>query len=140
MEPTEAADHFPTEYIVFWFGFGLVAALLAWRRGRGNSSWFWGSILLGPLGLLLIVILPRAQKQEEDQEDGSFGPKKKACPRCGNKLAPGVTCCEKCKHSFIRIECPFCQDDYPYDSSLEGEKVRCQKCGNRFMYTRPKMT
>ena len=45
------------EYAVGWFTLSLINAGLAQSKGRSGLGWWLGSLLLGPIGTLLIVIL-----------------------------------------------------------------------------------
>jgi len=45
------------EYAVGWFTLSLINAGLAQSKGRSGLAWWLGSLLLGPIGTLLIVIL-----------------------------------------------------------------------------------
>jgi len=45
--------------IPLWFVFGLIGAWVATTKGRGGCRWFVICALLGPIGLLIAVVLPR---------------------------------------------------------------------------------
>lgn len=45
------------EYAVGWFTLALINAGLAQAKGRSGLGWWLGSLLLGPIATLLIVIL-----------------------------------------------------------------------------------
>jgi len=45
------------EYAVGWFTLSLINAGLAQSKGRSGLAWWLGSLLLGPIGTLLIVVL-----------------------------------------------------------------------------------
>lgn len=45
------------EYAVGWFTLSLINAGLAQSKGRSGFGWWLGSLFLGPVATLLIVIL-----------------------------------------------------------------------------------
>jgi len=45
-------------YVVGWGTLMLINAGLAQGKGRSGLAWFLLSLLLGPIGTLLIVVLP----------------------------------------------------------------------------------
>lgn len=50
-------DH--PEYFVGWGTLSLINAGLAQSKGRSGLIWWLGSLCLGPIATLLIVVLPR---------------------------------------------------------------------------------
>jgi len=50
-----------SEYAVGWFTLSLINAGLAQSKGRTGLGWWLGSLLLGPIATLLIVVLDPAQ-------------------------------------------------------------------------------
>jgi hypothetical protein len=49
-------------YAVGWGTLALINAGLAQSKGRSGLGWFLGSLLLGPIGTFLIVVLDPAEK------------------------------------------------------------------------------
>ncbi len=47
----------PAQYAVGWFTLALINAELAQAKGRSGLAWWLGSLLLGPIGTLLIVLV-----------------------------------------------------------------------------------
>ena len=45
--------------IPLWLVFGIIGAWIATTKGRSGCGWFLLSILLGPIGLVIIAVLPR---------------------------------------------------------------------------------
>jgi hypothetical protein len=45
------------QYAVGWFTLALINAGLAQSKGRSGLGWWLGSLLLGPIATLLIVVL-----------------------------------------------------------------------------------
>lgn len=48
-----------SEFFVGWGTLSLINAGLAQSKGRSGLGWWLGSLLLGPMATLLIVLLPR---------------------------------------------------------------------------------
>ncbi len=44
------------ETVLLWLCIGMIAAFLAKRRGRVGLKWFLISLLLGPLGFILVFL------------------------------------------------------------------------------------
>jgi hypothetical protein len=45
--------------IVVWVAlFGILGSYIARQTGRNESEGFWFSVLLGPLGVLIVLLLP----------------------------------------------------------------------------------
>jgi hypothetical protein len=51
--------HWSTEYFVGWGTLALINAGLAQGKNRSGTNWFLGSLLLGPVATLLLVLMPR---------------------------------------------------------------------------------
>ena len=49
-----------SEYAVGWFTLALINAGLAQSKDRSGGLWFLGSVFLGPVATLLIVVLGKA--------------------------------------------------------------------------------
>lgn len=76
-----------------WLVFGVITAIVAGSRGRTGCGWAALGFLLGPLGLLLVLILPE-DNQVIEEWDLSGGAKKK-CPFCAELVKVEAI---KCKH------------------------------------------
>jgi hypothetical protein len=59
MDAVEVGRNYPVvkNYAVGWFTLALINAGLAQSKGRSRLGWFLGSLLLGPVATLLIVII-----------------------------------------------------------------------------------
>ena len=53
----------PGEYAVGWFTLSLINAGLAQSKGRSGLAWWFGSLFLGPICTLLIVVLDAERQQ-----------------------------------------------------------------------------
>lgn len=51
-----------SQYAVGWFTLSLINAGLAQSKGRSGFSWWFVSLLLGPVGTFLIVVLEPIKK------------------------------------------------------------------------------
>ncbi|MCH8880050.1 MAG: hypothetical protein IID34_09220 [Planctomycetes bacterium] len=47
----------PSEYVVGWGTLALINAGIAQAKNRSGMAWFLGSLFLGPLATLIIVVL-----------------------------------------------------------------------------------
>ncbi len=54
--------HAHPEYFVGWGTLSLINAGLAQSKGRSGFLWWLGSLFIGPLATLLIVVLPKKQQ------------------------------------------------------------------------------
>lgn len=52
-------------FFTAWTLFGLLACYYANKRGRNPYPWFFIGFFLGLIGLLILFILPKIEKQEE---------------------------------------------------------------------------
>jgi hypothetical protein len=52
------------EYAVGWFTLALINAGLAQTKGRSGLGWWFGSLFLGPICTLLIVVLDPAKPKQ----------------------------------------------------------------------------
>lgn len=50
-----------SQYAIGWGTLAIINAGLAQAKGRSGLVWFLGSLLLGPIATLLIVVLDRSQ-------------------------------------------------------------------------------
>jgi hypothetical protein len=50
------------QYAVGWFTLALINAGLAQAKNRSGFGWFLGSLFLGPIATLIIVLLEKAKQ------------------------------------------------------------------------------
>ena len=82
--------------LLIWLLFGAGTAAIASNKGRSGCAWFCVGVLLGPIGLIMSMAVPRDQAGMDAE-----------------KLASGYRRCEKCAE-LIRAEavkCRFCGSD-----------------------------
>jgi hypothetical protein len=69
------------EWVVIWFLFGIVTAVVAHTRGvKYVLGWFFIGALLGPFGLLLAIFVAGRR-----------------CPKCQSRIHKAATRCPKCQ-------------------------------------------
>ena len=58
-------------FLVFWVLCIIIGTALAAGRGRASSGVVW-TFLFGPLGILVILLLPNFKKKEQDRQKKQF--------------------------------------------------------------------
>lgn len=93
--------------------FGIIGYMVGKPKGRASDG-FWLCLLLGPLGLLCLLLLPGT---------GAL------CPECKGVLGKGARRCMHCGYDLIQIQkrnatvCSFC------GALLQQGKTDCLHCG-----------
>ena len=67
-------------FLLIWFLFGVVTAVIASNKGDSGCGWFLIGVILGPFGLLLAIFATGKQ-----------------CPHCRSRIHKGASRCPKCQ-------------------------------------------
>ncbi len=84
-------------FIVFWFLFGVVSAVIASARGGSALVGFLVGFVLGPFGVIIAFFLGGERARAE--KDLAAGTSKK-CPRCAELVKPEARVCRFCGYEF----------------------------------------
>jgi RNA polymerase subunit RPABC4/transcription elongation factor Spt4 len=143
---------------VIWFAIALICAILcgavAPSRNRSAGNWAVGGFLLGPIGVILLFLLPRGG---EDTPGGQL----RKCPHCAEMIKREARVCRYCQRDVEPIEpeartvaerrdpsvmlhcpgcnrqvssaydvCPMCQTTLPrIGTNRPARDVKCTGCG-----------
>ncbi len=61
-----------TSYSVGWLALSLINAGLAQSKNRSGLAWWAGSLLLGPVATLLVVLSPRLEPGQREAVSSRF--------------------------------------------------------------------
>ena len=87
---------------VLWASCGLLAAYIAGAKQR-TAAWAFLGFLLGPLGVIIVALLPELAPPEDAVRYGTneagesvqiSGPR--ACPFCAETIQPAAVVCKHC--------------------------------------------
>lgn len=135
-------------YLIFWILCGIAAAIAASKRGRSSLWWFILGILLGPFGLVFVLLMspvqPAAEPVAAPTSSGeiSLDAEIKKCPSCAELIKLEAMKCRFCGKEFDqediarqvderraqlmaagtegRIQCPSCKTWDVHQATIEG--------------------
>jgi hypothetical protein len=111
--------------VLFWLLFGIVTAVAAVNRGRSGFSWFFVGLLLGPFGLILVLVM--SSKQEPGNDTSLPNYDTKTCPDCAEVIKWEARKCRFCgadinPESISSLE-RYLQDLKSSDPQVRGAAV-----------------
>jgi len=79
------------EYLIIWFLFGLVAAVIANSKGRSGCGWFLLGVLIGPFSLVIAFLPAIPAKTGEPTPETHV-----VCPDCAELIRKEARVCKHC--------------------------------------------
>jgi uncharacterized oligopeptide transporter (OPT) family protein len=74
--------------LIFWALCGIAAAMIASSKSRSVGGWFFGGLLFGPLGVLIVACLSPITTTAD--EGG------RPCPHCAETIKRAAVVCRFC--------------------------------------------
>jgi hypothetical protein len=120
--------------IFVWLLFGVASIIVASQKNRSGCAWFALGFLLGPFGLLFILLLPSLTSPTNFPSPPDHPPKansprvdmvRKKCLECGFDNFPNAATCKGCGASFVH---PFSSLAPDGQASLDHETKKCPQC------------
>lgn len=99
--------------IAFWFLCAIVAAIVAWSKGRSGCGFGILAFLFGPLGLIAAAIAS-PDRGRDDRRAISTG-HARACPHCKGAIPWDVSACRHCGGQVI----PVHEDPTPFSRLID---------------------
>jgi len=141
-------------YLIIWILFGIGCAIAASNKNRSAAGWFFLGILLGPFGLIFILLLspltasaskaltplpPDALRQVLPTSEISLGEENKKCPACAEIIKLEALKCRFCGEALdpqtvarqVEERRAALADDL---EKRTAGKVKCPCCGQWDVY------
>jgi hypothetical protein len=121
------------ELLIVWTVAGIVAWMLAEAKGRSGVGWFFLTVLLTPLVILILLVLPSKKTDPEAATPQTHV----RCPHCAELVRREAHVCKHCHGALTptpappaaaarpRHECPHCL--HP----IRLTDPRCPNCGQK---------
>lgn len=140
------------EVIVFLFLFvcGFLCAFISGFKRRNTFLFFMVGMLLGPIGVIACLVVPK-NEEEIEKEKVKFGSHKK-CPKCAEIVKKEAVICKHCGSKFQlssqlktitseadpdnsskRIGQCQCGQRFGFNVSELGKKITCPECENQMI-------
>lgn len=88
-------------FLVLYAVSAIACVHISSKKGRGKVAAFILGFLFGPLGLLVVLILPKDQKKLEDEE--FLAGRSCYCPSCGETVWSQAKKCRHCKADLSEV-------------------------------------
>lgn len=85
-------------FLIFWLLCGVVSAVVASNKGRNGCAWFIGGMLLGPIGIVLILVA--SPNEQGLVRSGTL----KKCPYCAEMIKPEAKVCRYCGRELEPVQ------------------------------------
>ncbi len=91
----------------------LVCPLIASKKGRNVAPWILAGLFIGPIGIIIIALMPPLSEQERKKPDyyrNIHRPNPNPTPYYEERIAMYQTLCDKCGRVIPPEEtrCPYC--------------------------------
>jgi hypothetical protein len=104
-------------YFVVWLISAIVSGMVGSSKGRTGAGWALG-LILGPIGLIIIFVMPGNTKVAEEKAVESGDMKK--CPYCAELVKREAIVCKHCGKDL--------PEEKKTENSSNGSSEICPKC------------
>ena len=84
--------------VFFAFVFGVVCSIISGFKRRSSLLFFVVGLLLGPIGVIICLVIPKNEEKIE-KEKVKYGSHKK-CPKCAEIVKQEAVICKHCGSEF----------------------------------------
>lgn len=101
--------------IVLWLISGFISAVISSNNGRGARFGFWIGFLLGPFGIVLVLVMGGGIK----------------CPECKGNVVRGATRCKNCGAMLATASAPKAEPTAAPKSDQDRHREMLEKFHSR---------